>query len=175
VIFILPNTGEIMRKSLSTICLVFVLLLTGSTLAANKVVVVPLGGAVGNATIEDVVKGKIFSNSTEKGLTGTLKLNPKPTGDAVAADVLEGKTFSNKDGVGIVGTLHITYCNSISYCSGTNGLCVFDTQGCAGHWGYASWDEMVGLCNNDNDKVACFDYGICNERRRVCQNDIPVM
>ncbi len=93
-----------MRKSLSTVYLALVLLFAVSAIAADKVVVVPLGGAVGNATVEDVVKGKTFSNSMEKGLTGTLKLNPAPTGDAVAADVLEGKTFSNEDDIGITGT-----------------------------------------------------------------------
>ncbi len=94
-----------MNKSISFVTVSLVLLFTVSALAADKVVVVPLGGAVGNATIEDVVKGKTFSNSTEKGLTGTLKLTPAPTGDAVSADVLEGKTFSNNVEVGIPGTM----------------------------------------------------------------------
>ena len=42
--------------------------------AQNKVVVVPLGGAPGNAVPNDVVKGKTFSSEAGKGLTGTLEL-----------------------------------------------------------------------------------------------------
>lgn len=44
--------------------------------AADKVVVIPFGGAVGNATAADVVQGKTFSSQTGKGLTGTLDLPP---------------------------------------------------------------------------------------------------
>jgi len=42
--------------------------------AQNKVVVVPLGGAVGDALPSDVVKGKTFSSKAGKGLAGTLDL-----------------------------------------------------------------------------------------------------
>ncbi len=69
-----------MRKSLSTICLVFVLLLTGSALATNKVVVVPLGGTVGDAVASDVVKGKTFSSKAAgKGISGTLEIREGST------------------------------------------------------------------------------------------------
>jgi len=46
--------------------------------AADRVAVIPLlGGAVGNATAADVVKGKTFSSRTAgKGVTGTLELPP---------------------------------------------------------------------------------------------------
>ena len=45
--------------------------------AADSVVVIPLfAGAVGNATVADVVKGKTFSSTAGKGLTGTLELAP---------------------------------------------------------------------------------------------------
>lgn len=49
----------------------------GNVTAADKVVVVPIGGTVGNATAADVVKGKIFSSKAAgKGVTGTLVLPP---------------------------------------------------------------------------------------------------
>jgi formylglycine-generating enzyme required for sulfatase activity len=49
----------------------------GAVSAADKVVVVPLGGAVGNAVAEDVVAGKTFSSKAAgKGATGTLELPP---------------------------------------------------------------------------------------------------
>ncbi len=50
---------------------------TSTAVAADKVVVVPLGGTVGDATAADVVKGKTFSSQvTGKGVTGTLELPP---------------------------------------------------------------------------------------------------
>ena len=77
-----------MQKSLSTICFVFVLLLTVSALAADKVVVVPLGGTVGNAVASDVVKGKTFSSlAAGKGVTGTLEQHPM------------GQTYTNAYGM----------------------------------------------------------------------------
>ncbi len=48
-----------------------------ASFAAVKAVVIPLGGAVGNATPEDVVKGKTFSSKAAgKGVEGTLVLPP---------------------------------------------------------------------------------------------------
>lgn len=48
-------------------------LLPGISIAQNKVVVIPLLSeeAAGNATREDVLRGKTFSNSSATGLTGT--------------------------------------------------------------------------------------------------------
>jgi formylglycine-generating enzyme required for sulfatase activity len=52
-------------------------MLSGTALAADRVVVVPLGGTVGNATAADVVKGKTFSSrAAGKGVSGTLELPP---------------------------------------------------------------------------------------------------
>jgi hypothetical protein len=76
--------------------------------AQNNVVVVPLGGAVGDAVPRDVVKGKIFSSDAGKGLTGTLELpTDGAVGDAVPSDVVKGKTFSSEAGIGLTGTLLI--------------------------------------------------------------------
>jgi formylglycine-generating enzyme required for sulfatase activity len=54
----------------------FVFALSSVTFAATRVAVIPLGGAVGNATVSDVVKDKTFSTRSGKGLTGTLVLPP---------------------------------------------------------------------------------------------------
>jgi Protein of unknown function (DUF1566) len=43
---------------------------TNSVLGADRVVIVPLGGAVGDAGVEDVVMDKTFSSRAGKGLTG---------------------------------------------------------------------------------------------------------
>ncbi len=52
-------------------------LFNSSTSAHEKVVVVPLGGTVGDATAADVVKGRTFSsNAAGKGVTGTLEQHP---------------------------------------------------------------------------------------------------
>jgi len=59
---------------LSVICSAY-----SGSLAADKVVVIPLlGGAVGNATVADVVKGKTFSNKEKKNLEGIRP--PAPIG-----------------------------------------------------------------------------------------------
>ncbi len=73
--------------------------------AHEKVVVVPIGGAVGDAKATDVVKGKTFSSKEGKGLTGTLELNDASIGDAQDADVLAGKTFSNANNIGLSGAM----------------------------------------------------------------------
>ena len=56
------------------------LLFNTGVMAANNVVIIPLGKALeealGNAQPEDVLKGKTFSNSTAKGLVGTMVPHP---------------------------------------------------------------------------------------------------
>ncbi len=73
--------GEVMKKRyginafiglVATMCM-----LNSPASAHEKVVVVPLGGTVGNATVADVVKGKTFSSKAAgKGVSGTLELQP---------------------------------------------------------------------------------------------------
>ncbi len=59
----------------ATICM-----LNSSALAHEKVVVVPLGGTVGDAVASDVVKGKTFSSKAMgKGATGSLKIREGST------------------------------------------------------------------------------------------------
>jgi len=57
--------------------IVFCFLLPTIAPAADKVVVIPLGGVKGNALATDVVKGKTFSSrAAGKGLVGTLERHP---------------------------------------------------------------------------------------------------
>ncbi len=63
-----------MKKTLSMLTIGTVLLFVISPVRANQVVVVPLGGSTGDATVTDVVKGKTFSNKEGKGLAGKLDL-----------------------------------------------------------------------------------------------------
>jgi formylglycine-generating enzyme required for sulfatase activity len=59
--------------TLTSLLLMFVC----DAVAADRVVVVPLGGAIGNATAGDVVQGKTFSSQAAgKGATGTLAQHP---------------------------------------------------------------------------------------------------
>ena len=52
-------------------------MLVCDAVAADQVVVIPLGGTVGNATAADVVKGKTFSSKAAgKGATGILAQHP---------------------------------------------------------------------------------------------------
>jgi formylglycine-generating enzyme required for sulfatase activity len=56
------------------------LLMCSAAPAADKVVVVPLGGTVGNATAADVINGKTFSSKAAgKGVSGTLKIRDGAT------------------------------------------------------------------------------------------------
>ncbi len=65
-------------------------------IAADRVVVVPLNGATGDATVEDVLMDKTFSSSAAKGLTGTrFPALLKKTGQTVPAN-LNDDTFYNK-------------------------------------------------------------------------------
>jgi len=55
----------------------FCFLLPSAAPAADKVVVIPLGGAPGNAVAADVVKGKTFSSrAAGKGVAGILERHP---------------------------------------------------------------------------------------------------
>jgi formylglycine-generating enzyme required for sulfatase activity len=66
------------KKNHACVAFVFMgglLMFCANVSAADKVVVVPLGGTVGNATASDVLKGKTFSSKTAgKGKTGTLEI-----------------------------------------------------------------------------------------------------
>ncbi len=80
------------RISLLLAGVVGLVLAVGSTVVAHdRTVIIPLQGrAIGNATPNDVIEGKTFSNATEKGLTGTLK---QPfCGESITNSV--GMTFS---------------------------------------------------------------------------------
>ena len=68
-----------MKKQYGICCFAALVVATFSlATAAERVVVIPLGGggATGNATAADVVKGKTFSSTAGKGLTGTLEQHP---------------------------------------------------------------------------------------------------
>jgi formylglycine-generating enzyme required for sulfatase activity len=66
-----------MKKAMSVLTISTILLTTASAIAADKVVVVPLGGTIGDAVASDVVKGKTFSSKAAgKGVTGALELSP---------------------------------------------------------------------------------------------------
>ena len=68
------------RFSLFPLCAGVLLLLSGYATAADRVVVIPLGGTVGNATAADVVQGKTFSSKAAgKGATGTLEIRDGST------------------------------------------------------------------------------------------------
>ncbi|MCL7489649.1 MAG: formylglycine-generating enzyme family protein [Desulfobulbaceae bacterium] len=76
-----------MKNVLGTLTVATVLLFAVSAMAQTKVVVVPLGGSVGDAVAADVVKGKTFSSKAGKGLTGTLEQHPM------------GQTYTNSNGM----------------------------------------------------------------------------
>lgn len=82
-----------MRNNVLFFCVFLTSLFSSvSAFAADKVVVVPLGGAVGDAAVEDVLSGKTFSNSTSKGITGTRPPAPvAKSGQTVTAGIPTGQ------------------------------------------------------------------------------------
>jgi hypothetical protein len=67
-----------MKKALSILTLSTVVLFGFSAIAADKVVVVPLGGKkpAGDAIAADVLEGKTFSNKDDVNIPGTMANNP---------------------------------------------------------------------------------------------------
>ena len=66
-----------MKKAVGTIAVVTVLIFAVSAIAADKVVVIPLGGkkAAGDAAAADVLAGKTFSNKDDVGIDGAMVNN----------------------------------------------------------------------------------------------------
>ncbi len=79
------------------------LMINSLAAAHDKVIVLPLCGALGDAMPGDVIQGKTFSCNEGKRLSGTLVLKPESTGDAEDSDVIEGGTFSNSISTGRSG------------------------------------------------------------------------
>lgn len=86
-------------KQLIKGCLVWISLCfaTSSALAADRVVVIPLfGGAIGDATVEDVVRGKTFSSKIGKGQTGTrFPALLKKTGQTIPWNLNDDTFYNN--------------------------------------------------------------------------------
>jgi hypothetical protein len=59
------------KNSLLCQLLFGVVIWSATAIAADKVVVIPFGGAVGDATVADVLRGKTFSSQSGRGGTGT--------------------------------------------------------------------------------------------------------
>ncbi|MCF8055838.1 MAG: formylglycine-generating enzyme family protein [Desulfocapsa sp.] len=93
--------------------MVTIQMVPSSLSAADKVVVVPLGGAVGNATAADVVKGKTFSSlAAGKGVTGTLELHPMAqtytNTNSMTFNLLPADTFTMGSPTGEAGRDDVT-------------------------------------------------------------------
>ncbi len=65
-----------MGKIYSIGLIVWILVVSTIAIAADRVVIVPLGGLKGNAEASDVIHGITFSSKSGKGITGTLVLPP---------------------------------------------------------------------------------------------------
>ncbi len=93
---------RIVRGSLLTGFTALLFLVGLSAGAADKVVVIPMGGAAeGDATTDDVVAGKTFSSQEGKGLTGTLTMTgiTEEVDPTVDASVKDGVTWSELGGI----------------------------------------------------------------------------
>jgi len=158
-----PNTWEkIMRKSISIVCLVLVLLFTVSAIAADRVVVVPLGKKpTGDAVAADVKEGRTFSNEDDIGIPGTMPdysgVGKKvyAPGDSVVnvhTGYHEGSTVATDanlqpgniiDGVSIFGVTGSGQCVTESTADAIRQLCYNDCLAIFPGFG-AEW---AGCCN----------------------------
>jgi len=110
-------------------------------LTAPKVVVVPLGGATGDATPPDVLEGKTFSSKMGKGLTGKLS-----AGGSVCLGTLSsgGRWCDQEDGTVLDMATGLVWLkkadwgglkpwrNGSSDCSAPSYICYFDAHSQAG-------------------------------------------
>jgi hypothetical protein len=71
-----------------------VLLITSTTAAQDRTVIVPLGGAIGDAEVADVVQGKTFSSKNGKGLIGTRPAAPVPQSGEINCSDSSGTVIS---------------------------------------------------------------------------------
>jgi len=180
-----------MRGILSILTLVTLLLLAMSVIAADKVVVVPLGSAVGDATVEDVIKGKTFSSKDGKGLTGTMPdvgrqdITPSDTEQQITegyhdgtgvvegdADLTETNVRHGVELFGIAGTLKMIVCEDVdNHCHQVAGnQCSYDKEGCC-------MEEYGKTCANTfsdckdwlpGGELPCLILGICNGYSYAC-------
>lgn len=90
-----------MKRILSIVTLITMVLFAASVIAADKVVVVPLGGkkSVGDAAAADVLEGKTFSNKDNVGLDGTMVNNGAVTFNPGSSDQAVPKGYHNGSGM----------------------------------------------------------------------------
>ncbi len=122
------------------LCMVFTSVFA---IAADRVVVVPLGGAKGNAVKKDVLSGKTFSNSKEKGITGSRPQAPVAATGATVS-VYPGDDFSYAS----------TYGESVPL------LRCYDW----GWWGSGVQDFLTGLFWEATPPVATYNVNAAIDR-----------
>lgn len=89
-----------MKYVLRGLTLATLLLFAVSTIAADKVVIVPLGGkkTTGDAVAADVLEGKTFSNKNEVGIIGTISIQTiDPLSTNLPAGYYEATTLDGVD------------------------------------------------------------------------------
>lgn len=100
--------------------------------AAEKVVVVPLFSATGNATTADVLAGKTFSNATSRGLTGTRSPAPVAATGQTATNPITAPTGSDGDlEKGISVTMRFTDNGNGTVTDNLTGLVWLQDASCA--------------------------------------------
>ncbi len=130
-----------MKKAVGTIAMATVLIFAVSVIAADKVVVVPLGGkkSTGDALAADVLEGKTFSNKDEVGIVGTIPtqiLNAAST--TLSAGFYNATTLESED-VDFKSD-HIL-----------KGVTIFGIEGnymCPGNLGAGIWYHCYNYCFN---------------------------
>ncbi len=140
------------------------LLMNSVAAAHEKVVVVPLGGAVGDATLEDVIQGKTFSSKEGKGLSGTLTQLHTINGDGTVTDNLSGLMWQQADDGILYNWYEAAGVHHINYNPGSTDACGSLNLGgyLIGSWRLPTKDELKGLVRcSDGASTPLPDYTLC--------------
>lgn len=144
-----------------------ILLLGSFASAVDRVVVVPIGGAMGDAEEIDVLEGKTFSNGTAVGLTGSMvdngavSLNPGTEARSIPQGYHDGNGTCEGDsdlipeniieGVSIFGVVGASLPD---YTDNTDGTITKNRKPMwqkAGSGGIVTWYEAAAYCSTAND------------------------
>ena len=187
-----------MKKAFGTLTVATVLLFTMSVFAADRVVVVPMGGkkSTGTALAGDVLEGNTFSNKDAVDINGTMVNNRavlftpgtfdqtiqegyhdgsgKVAGDA---DLREEYIIKGIEIFGVQGKATQLLCNVIQdgFCTPELTLgCVYDLDQCAQAWGYVDFADAWSICEFMSTPRACEARSNCFALRDTC-DDIGVL
>jgi hypothetical protein len=157
-------------NKITLLCMVVILLTASFASAADKVVVIPLGGKkpTGDAVATDVLTGKTFSNDAGVGLIGTAPPARVAETGITKCYEADGFTFgeipcagTGQDGDWLNGTAipvpRFTDNNNGTVTDNLTGLVWLQDASC---YLNRPWASALGLANNLSDDDSVFECGL---------------